>query len=279
MFSSFDLDKLKEMLHDFYVLTKIRITVFDEDFHELAAWPEKMTPICRCIRCDPQADAACRASNDAACRTAAGRKSPYTYRCHAGLTESIVPIRLSNIVVGYLFFGQVFSYATRELGWKEVRKCCAKYAVSSTELKKACLASPLTGEDFITTSSHIMQAVASYLCLDRIIVLRQEDLPVRIDRYIQEHFTEELDPGKITAEFGIGRTRLYKIASENYGTGIAEHIRDLRIKEAQTLLADRSDLTVAEISGLCGFPDYNYFCTVFRKATGLPPGRYRRTMS
>ena len=35
MISSFDMNKLKLLLKDFYNMSKIRITVFDDSFHEL----------------------------------------------------------------------------------------------------------------------------------------------------------------------------------------------------------------------------------------------------
>ena len=44
MISSFDLSKLKLLLKDFHHMTRIRITVFDDSFHELAAYPELPAP-------------------------------------------------------------------------------------------------------------------------------------------------------------------------------------------------------------------------------------------
>ena len=50
MISTFNLIKLKSLLRDFYNLTQIRITVFDDRFTELASWPENIAPFCRLIR-------------------------------------------------------------------------------------------------------------------------------------------------------------------------------------------------------------------------------------
>ncbi len=55
MISTFDLTKLNALLKDFYTLTHIRITVFDETFRELAAYPEQIAPFCRIIRTDSHA--------------------------------------------------------------------------------------------------------------------------------------------------------------------------------------------------------------------------------
>ena len=89
MISSFDLNKLNYLLQDFYNLTHIRITVFDDSFHELAAYPEQISPFCKLIRSDVNGQRECSLCDENACKTAAKRHSPYTYCCHAGLTESI----------------------------------------------------------------------------------------------------------------------------------------------------------------------------------------------
>ena len=44
MISVFDLDKLRGLLKDFYQISRIRITVFDEDLNELCSYPERVPP-------------------------------------------------------------------------------------------------------------------------------------------------------------------------------------------------------------------------------------------
>lgn len=276
MISTFDLSKLQTLLKDFYTLTQIRLTVYDDSFHELASYPEHVAPFCQIIRSTEEGRKNCQLCDRNAFQTASKRRSLYTYRCHAGLTESITPIIVSNIVIGYLFFGHVFSYPSYEEGWEEISKNCGKYSLDMNELKNACMESPVISTDFISSSSHIMQAVASYLCMERMVTLRQQELPVQIDKYIQEHFTENIEAVSIASHFGIGKTRLYEIAKESYGIGIAEYIRNLRIEKSKQLLTERPELPLAEIASLCGFPDYNYFITTFRKKVGMPPKSYQR---
>lgn len=274
MISNFNLDKLRSLLIDFYHMTGIRITVFDDTFHELAAYPEQIADICRIIRSDPEAAARCHYCDEQACKTAAKNRRLYTYQCHAGLTESITPIILGNIVIGYLFFGHVFAYPSPMEGWERIHQCCENYRIDMQALKAASMQQPLITPDYISSASHIMQAVAAYLCMDRMVSLHRQELPVQIDEYIQTHFTENLNATQLAKRFGIGRTQLYEIARQSYGVGIAEHIRNLRIEKAKRLLSDQPSLSLAEISSQCGFHDYNYFITVFKRLVGMPPKAY-----
>lgn len=275
MISSFNLTRLNSLLKDFYNLTKIRITVFNDAFQELAACPAEIAPFCQIIRTDEKGRQECKRCDTRACEIAASRRSLYTYRCHAGLTESIAPLYLGNIVIGYLFFGHVFSYPSHEEGWRQIQNLCRDYHVNMAALKKACFQQPLITTDYIASASHILQAVASLLCLERMVSFRQQALPVQIDEYISKHYTEQLEAQSLCSHFGIGRTQLYEIAKQNYGIGIAEHIRNLRIEKAKRLL-EESELPLAEIASQCGFKDYNYFITVFKRLTGVPPKKYRK---
>lgn len=277
MISSFDLIKLKAMLKDFHNLTSIRITILDNTFHELAAYPEQLADICQIIRTDKTGAEQCRCCDQRGCAIAAKRRDIYTYRCHAGLTESIAPIILGNILIGYLLFGHVFSYSSHEEGWERIQKLCKPYHINMQELKTACWRQPIISTDYIASSSHILQAVASFLCMDRMVSLKQQELPVRIDEFIQAHFTEEIDALDIAHLFHIGKTQLYEIAKQSYGIGIAEYIRNLRIEKARLLLEEQSDLSLTEIAYQCGFQDYNYFITVFKRVIGMPPRAYQKS--
>lgn len=276
MISSFNLSKLNALLKDFHHMTGIRITVFDDTFHELAAYPVQIADFCQIIRTDETAAAQCHLCDSRACEIASKRRESYTYQCHAGLTESITPIIMGNIVIGYLLFGHVFSYPSQEEGWQHIKECCKNYQIDMQTLKMFIKKLPCTTEDYITSASHIMQAVAVYLCMERMVSLHQQELPVQIDTYIQEHFTEKIDAIRIARHFRIGKTQLYELAQQNYGMGIAEHIRNLRIKKAKHLLSECPDLSLAEIASHCGFHDYSYFITVFKRIVGMPPKAYAR---
>ena len=184
---------------------------------------------------------------------------------------------MGNITIGYLLFGHVFPYESHEEGWKIIKERCQNYQVDLDELKNACYERPLIPADYIQAAAHILQAVASYLCLERMAILGQKELPAQIDDYVMAHYTEEIDARSICEHFKIGKTTLYEIASQNYGIGIAAHIRHLRIEKAKNLLVSRPDMNISEIASECGFHDYNYFITIFRQMVGIPPRQYRQT--
>ena len=129
-----------------------------------------------------------------------------------------------------------------ETGWDVIKEKCRNYRVDMEKLKDACWERPIISTDYIQSAAHIMQAVASYLCLEKMAIIKQEDLPIRIDEYIAKHYMEEINVQTICTKFRIGKTALYDIAAQNYGEGIAAHIRSLRIEKAKELLTEDCDM-------------------------------------
>lgn len=279
MISVFDLEELLDVLKDFYRITRIRIAVFDEQFRELIAYPETRPAFCRLIRSCEAGRCACAQRDQNACRFASGQRSAYVYRCHAGLTETIMPLYVGDVLAGYLLFGHIFSYDSHDTGWEQIRQSCREYPLDFAALEAACRAMPQRDADYIKSAARILHATASYLALERIAVLREGSAAARLDEYLNHHYTEALDTHSICQALQLGRTRLFQLCRQMYGVGPAERIRTLRISKAKELLEHQQEMHVAEIAQACGYSDVSYFIAVFVREVGVPPGRYRKNLS
>lgn len=279
MISVFNREKLIELLRDFYRITKIRITVFDENGQELMAYPEGLPEFCKIVRSCETGILACAACDREACDKAARQRVTQIYRCHAGLTEAVTPLVVGDMLAGYLFFGHVFSYPNHSAGWEEIRKQCAHLPIDLDHLEPAVRKLPIIDQDYVRSATKILLAVASYLVIERMATLQTDQLAVKLDRYLTAHVSERLAAQDLCRAFGIGKTQLYKLSKELYGCGIAQHIRDMRLEKAKELLLAEPALSLEEISERCGFHDYNYFNSVFSHHIGSPPGAWRRKNS
>lgn len=276
MISIFDLEKLRGLLKDFYAISHIRITVFDENLTELVSFPERVAPWCAVIRGTSKGFDACMGCDRQACEMAAKKHSTHIYRCHAGLTEAVTPLYVGDVLVGYLLFGHVFSYPSHEEGWAVIEKRCEGLHVNTRMLKDAVFSATPIEEDYIRSAAQILHAVASYLILERMATLKEDLLAVRLDAYLSAHYTDKLNAIGISEHLGIGKTQLYELSQQLYGCGIAERIRALRMEKAKTLLLEQKELPLAEVAARCGFHDYNYFITVFSREVGCSPGAFRK---
>ena len=276
MVSVFNIEQLQNLLCDFHRISGIRITVFDGNLSELVSYPENCAPFCQLIRSTEEGRRACAICDRTACSIAAKRTSAYIYRCHAGLTEAIMPLWVSNTLVGFLLFGHIFAYENEVDGWNAIEKCCANYPVDKEKLREALKSSPQVTDEYIVSAAQILHATASFLVMQRMATLQEDSLASRLDAFITKHFCEEISASSLCREFSIGHSKLYKLSSQLYGCGIAEHIRSLRLQRAKELLIHSKTMSIADIALHCGFADYNYFIASFSAQIGISPGLFRK---
>ncbi len=276
MISAFDIEKLRELLKDFYEISKIRITVFDENLNELVSYPTQVAPYCAVIRGCMKGLDACLRCDRQACKTASEKHSTHIYRCHAGLTEAVTPLYVGDVLAGYLLFGHVFGYETHAEGLAAILRYTQDLPLNRNMLREAVNDAVPIPENYVRAAAHILHAVASYLILERMATLREDLLEARLDAFISTHFTEQLNAVRLSQALGIGKTQLYELSRRLYSRGTAARVRELRMEKAKELLSSQKQLPLAEIAEQCGYPDYNYFFTVFRREVGCTPGEWRK---
>ena len=276
MISVFNARELKHLLEDFHRITRIRITVFDEGFREIVSFPENRPTFCQIIRSCDAGRRACAACDARACAYAAGQKQTHIYRCHAGLTEAIVPLHADRALVGYLLFGHVFAYDSVESGWATMESLCREYPVDLTRLRETLSEMPRLSRDYIRSAAQILRMTASYLVMERMATLQEGTVAARLDAYLSEHYARPITAERLCQALHVGRSKLFQVSRELYGCGIRQRVRALRMERARQLLLDRPDLSIMEIAAACGYSDYNYFIAAFSRENGKPPNHFRR---
>lgn len=92
--------------------------------------------------------------------------------------------------------------------------------------------------------------------------------------YLRAHACEAILVDDILKAVPMSRRSLERRFVKSIGRTPAQEMRRLRIDHARRLLAE-TNLTMQEIAEACGYASYNYLGNVFKKETGISPGRYR----
>lgn len=264
---------LHKILKDFYTLTKIRITLWDSDFQEILCYPEARSEFCSLIRQDDAINEQCVACDIAACRRCARTKKLVLYRCHAGLTEAVVPMQDRFSTIGYILFGQIIPEKTDKAVKSDLFRSFSEERFPG--IGTAIEAISVKSEEELSATATVLQALTTYVLENQWVMPKKADFIRQLDSYIQRNLEESITVDAICADFRIGRSRLYDVAEKFLGCGVAEYVRKKKIEAAQRLLRE-TDLTIGAIAEATGFSDYNYFSRVFRKETGLSARAYRQ---
>ncbi len=99
----------------------------------------------------------------------------------------------------------------------------------------------------------------------------------RVREMLRDRFRENLSPADLAAEAGVHRVHLAQAFRRHVGCSPGEFVRACRVEHAAARLT-RPGLPLAEIAAEAGFADQSHFTRVFKRATGLTPAAFRRSV-
>lgn len=101
---------------------------------------------------------------------------------------------------------------------------------------------------------------------------------LRLASYLRVHFCEDLDLDELAAQFGFSRRTLFRQWAKYFDASPTQYILNLKIEEAKRLLREtQADITA--LSMKLNFNEVAYFCTFFKKHTGMSPRNYREQVN
>ncbi|MDE6016352.1 MAG: AraC family transcriptional regulator [Acetatifactor sp.] len=92
---------------------------------------------------------------------------------------------------------------------------------------------------------------------------------------IEQNYDCKLTLEKLARESGLSVSYFSRLFSEQLGMSFTDYLSDVRIRHAQSLLA-QTDKTIMEIALETGFCHGDYLATQFKAKTGMTPSQFRR---
>ena len=91
---------------------------------------------------------------------------------------------------------------------------------------------------------------------------------------MERDFARMAGVDELAERLGVTKCHLIRTFSDAVGISPGQFLTKIRLKNAKLYLCSRQ-YPLETVAGLVGFAGANYFCKVFRKATGMTPGEYR----
>lgn len=203
-----------------------------------------------------------------------------TEQCYAGLSESAVPIRVGENVLGYLQTGQILLQKPTE---SRFRKIAAQLSFgdqpNAAELKRAYFATRVLPKKQYDAVVRLLAIFAAHLSARSNQIVTQEatqEAPVitRARAYIAEHFAEEIaltDVAKAVNTSPFYFCKLFKTAT---GLTFTDYLARVRVETVKQILLNPHK-RVSEAAYEAGFQSLSQFNRVFRRVAGESPTVYR----
>ena len=108
--------------------------------------------------------------------------------------------------------------------------------------------------------------------------IKHQNVIFKTTAYIKEHLTDKLTLDQAAEQVYLSKSYFCRIIKDELGCTFTEYVNRLRIERSKTLLRS-TGMPIAEIACAVGVDDQSYFTRIFKKQTGIAPGKYREQRS
>ena len=216
---------------------------------------------------------------------AAGVAGPTTVTCFAGLSDTAIPVRVGEGVVGYLQTGQVSLKNPSAAQFEKITQQLMDWGANLdlSEVKEAYFHSRVLSSAQYSAMVRLLEIFAKHLSLiaNEITVHENEtELPLvrRARAYIVGHQAEPIALDNVAKAMHVSTFYFCKMFKKATGLTFTEYLGRVRIEKAKTLLLN-PHLRISEIAYDVGFQSLTHFNRVFRQVTAQSPTSFRGSKS
>lgn len=260
------------ILRDFHKITGARISIHDLYMNEIYCYPQSLSEFCGQVQRQGDVISRCIAADKAAFEHVKKTGSPYTYRCHCGLIETVAPVFHYGVLSGYFMMGQFTDDSDLSLG--EIKRLSAKYFDDEALFKSSVDSIPRCDSKLIDSYLNILAVIAEYMTDTKRVAPGFSGLADNIFHYINENYKKDLSVKTLCSIFGCSRTTLMNSFRDKYGSTLGTYITKFRVQKAAENL--KNGLSVKAAAMNSGFSDQNYFTKVFVKHYGITPSKFSK---
>ena len=238
--------------------------------------------LCALLSQKSSACAACLLVQERLCVQAA--TEPQTFVCPVGLSDSAVPVRMSDRLIGFLQIGQVFRKKPTNEQFEKVVRLTKKWGIEADRatLKQAFFSGKVVTQKEHDSAIKLLSIFAQHLAMmsNQVFIQRENAEPPVITKardFIQEHQTEELTLGQVAKAVNMSSFYFCKMFKKVCGINFTDYVARVRIEKSKNLLLN-PNLRISEIAFEVGFQSLTHFNRVFKKILGQSPTDYRANL-
>jgi AraC-like DNA-binding protein len=101
---------------------------------------------------------------------------------------------------------------------------------------------------------------------------------VTVRQFIEKNYADPIAVDDLAVLAGMSKGYLFRAFKAAFGYPPLVYQQQLRLEAAKTLLRATA-LRCREVAQRCGYENSQFFCRLFKRSTGISPGRFRKQMA
>lgn len=249
-----------------------RVVVFETE--------NRAQPFCLALDQRAAGRALCAMCDQSRFLEARGGGQVLRYRCHAGLTEFIVPVVRDGGTIALLQCGQVHEQAPTEAAWRAARRGLVGAGIDPQPLRKLFQRNRVLPPQSQNDLLDLLELIANRLAHADEHRLRAEPgrMQMQLGRavtFIEAHLAERLTLPAIARAAQVSTRSLMRLFQREIGASVVEFTLGRRVSRACDLLK-RTDHTCSEVAFESGFGSVQHFNRIFRRLQEISPRQWRK---
>ena len=207
-----------------------------------------------------------------------------TLECFAGLSESAIPVRVGDRILGYLQTGQVFLSPTTKSRFRRAIAQLQGLVPGGVvrRLESAYFQTRVLARPQYESVVNLLSVFAQHLAALSNQVMVQEaaaenPVIVRALAYIAEHQAEDLSLEAVARAVHVSEFHFCKLFKRVTSLTFTDYLARVRVESVKQMLLDPHK-RVSEAAFAAGFQSLSQFNRVFHRITGEAPRVYRERL-
>jgi AraC-like DNA-binding protein len=277
------------------------LTGFKGGFHEDVSllnldWQHQLhcCDFCEFAKIQPRGLADCVRNKLAVNRVAIRRQRGLEGHCRLGLFDIVEPLIHGDCVLGIFYYGSVAVRERLELTRAKILRQCKRREQDPGPYLEALARATVISEDSIPRHREALRTVvrlAKYFCessgVQQELYRRRKLTYPYVDperyphvvratiRYVREHIDQPFIVKDIANHIGCHPDFLSRRFKQHTRMELSAYLKQVRVDHAKQLLKN-SKIDIGTASELAGFSNRVHFSKVFRRLTGMTPGKYQQ---
>ena len=202
-------------------------------------------------------------------------------KCHFGMLEAAVPVKLGVETIGYLTTGQILTQEPTDAQMAKVDQTLINLGVDidRATARKAYRQTKVMPRAQFASAMHLLEIFAEDLSnkSNQHVVRESHAEPIAVVRaknFIREHLQDDFTLADIAKAACTSTFYICKLFKRHTRLNLTEYVSRLRVEKARELLQN-PQLRISEIAYEVGFQSLTHFNRVFRTLAGQSPSEYR----
>ncbi len=269
-------DEVMEIFNAFTGYFGVRIAFFTDNYREFRVGMDcPISVFCSLVRQDLGREGQCLVMDRMKMKEAARLGTMISYRCHAGLTEAVIPVVIAGRAIGFVMIGQV-----RTSG--RINPALEREWLNSTgrtgDLKAAFQKLTLIPDERMAAFLSIFSSLIDYILVKNMIRTKSRLIVDSVIDYFRENIHEQVTLAEAAQHTGRSETTVTHLFKKETGRGFKETVIEMKLEKAEQYLSADPKKTIGEVSDLLGFHDQFHFSRLYKKYRGITPSHFRKNL-